>query len=398
MTTVLDGTAGVMSSAKPNPVTCTPEAMIAFYGVRKLPKTAKLFPKACKPPDLAMEARYFGRQVLAPPGRNWQGRFADAGNLLTMVYSQKAVDAMITGRQRRKKKKTAPNDATPLLMDLPEELIEVPPKVTYQHLDRVLEKVHRPLSKNHLAVVEGRSVYPNMVFEVTAETELLVSGRSNAKVGQYMVDGEGRKWGQMFTVGWEERATCPRTCHHWRDCYTNNSPFMRRKHYDLKREDEILGFLQLEVERVLREVKEPYVYVRLHQSGDFPSEKYVYWWMKAIERHPRLKVFGYTHWPETSPIGEAVQNANNAYWHMGFRIFRSNSGHKKKGANTFASALQARRAGNMPCLEQVGKSPSCGECQMCLPGRESRGKMFTGSIGFIRHAVPQPPGQTEMEL
>ncbi|MBI1308873.1 MAG: hypothetical protein GC129_03300 [Proteobacteria bacterium] len=365
--TVLHGQAGHNSArAKPDHVTCTPQEMIDYYGVPKL-KSARLFANGiCKPDGLALERRYRARQVIAPPGRNFQGRFCDAATLLMLGYPREEVDPLI--------------------------------REWHGHIDRSLERAHAPLHHSHAAVREARSLFPKKVKVVEGDVELLTDAKSNAKVGSYVVDGEGHAWGKSFTVGWEERATCPATCHHWLNCYTNNSPFMVRKHYDRAREEEILDLLKVSVEKRLRQVRQPYVYVRLHQSGDFPTVRYAQWWKEAIERYPRLMVFGYSHWPEDSAIGEVLARINSLHWYERMRIYTSNGGKRNHCANTFHSASAAKKAGNMPCLEQVGRSPSCGECQMCMPGPKSRGYRFDGSIGFIEHAVPGHAGQGEFDL
>lgn len=335
----------------------TPEEFIEHFGIPLLSK-ARVHPRgfASREELTQISTDYLHRQVLAPPGRNMFGRFASASDLLLLGYPPEQVDAMVRHWCSR--------------------------------ITRYGVSGHRTLAGNHPAVVKGVSLHHHKVQPVTPETEVVSSAVSNSKIGRYMLSPSKHAWAEIFTVTWEERKTCPRSCTHWTDCYTNNTPLMRRKDYDLAREEEILALMEAQLVTHLERIKTPYLYVRLHQAGDFPTVRYVEWWSDVLTRYPRIHVFGYTHWPEESPIGRAVQRLNNAWWHTRWRIFQSSSGQPNRGANTFHTAAEAKAAGNMPCPEQVGRVPTCGECQMCLPGPHSRGEKFTGSIGFLHHAKP----------
>jgi len=83
---------------------------------------------------------------------------------------------------------------------------------------------------------------------------------------------------------------------HWADCYTNNAPFMVRNIYDYAREGELLRLLEVQLVKRLRGTRTPYVYVRLHQSGDFPPRG-THGGGEMLGKYPRLMVFGYSHWP-----------------------------------------------------------------------------------------------------
>lgn len=74
------------------------------------------------------------------------------------------------------------------------------------------------LAVDHPAVVEGRTRYRKRVREVgDIEGALLKSGEHNRKIGGNVVNGSLRG-ARVFTLTLEERATCPRSCAHWRDC------------------------------------------------------------------------------------------------------------------------------------------------------------------------------------
>ncbi len=342
----------------------TPEEFIEIFGTPTL-RHARIHPRGFAPQDAVarIPTDYLHRQVLAPPGRNMFARFASASDLLLLGYAQEEVDKMVVYWAGR--------------------------------ISRYKVSGHRTIADDHPAARDGRSLHHHKgVQPVTAETEIISSANSNTKIGRYMVDPEKRAWAEIFTVTWEERRTCPRSCTHWLDCYTNNTPRMRRKDYDLAREEEILSLMEAQLVQHLERIRTPYMYVRLHQAGDFPTLRYVEWWEEMLTKYPRVHVFGYTHRATdkdddaSRAIARAIQRLNDTWWHTRWRIFQSSSGLPARGANTFHTAEQARSGHHMPCPEQVGRVPTCGECQMCFPGDHSRGKAFGGSIGFLQHAKP----------
>ena len=56
---------------------------------------------------------------------------------------------------------------------------------------------------------------------------LLKDGAHNSKIGGDVAVG-AIAGASIYTLSWEERATCPRGCEHWRSCYGNNMNRARR--------------------------------------------------------------------------------------------------------------------------------------------------------------------------
>lgn len=64
------------------------------------------------------------------------------------------------------------------------------------------------------AIVAGRSIFHAKGVRSVAESgNVLVSGHSNVKIGRDVRKGWARGY-WIYTLTLEERATCPRTCHH----------------------------------------------------------------------------------------------------------------------------------------------------------------------------------------
>lgn len=171
----------------------------------------------------------------------------------------------------------------------------------------------------------------------------------------------------LYQLNLEERATCPRSCGQWENCYGNNMPFAKRIdvkdrgfHKALKRE---LGSL---------EERHPHGFVvRLHVLGDFYSARYVALWKAALVRHPSLHIFGYTHRHpgQGDGIGEAVEALNDPdrCW---IRF-------SDRGGDMSANLGVARRATDLQCPQEVGKTESCLTCGLCW--------QTTRAIGFSEH-------------
>ena len=85
-----------------------------------------------------------------------------------------------------------------------------------------------PLGKPTVAPadVEG-TIFPTRVFEADGTEPVLKDGCNNSKIGGDVL--VGRLEGAMIlTLTLEERATCPRSCGHWRTCYGNQMQYARR--------------------------------------------------------------------------------------------------------------------------------------------------------------------------
>jgi hypothetical protein len=136
------------------------------------------------------------------------------------------------------------------------------------------KKVGKPLtlSPDHPAVIEGRTMFPSRVTE--EHDRLLKSGQNQRKLGSHVSKG---RWAGMpiFTLTLEERATCPRSCQHWNDCYGNHMHWPKRHAHG----PELEGKLALELAVLAAKYPAGFV-VRLHILGDFYSSEYVRRWYR----------------------------------------------------------------------------------------------------------------------
>lgn len=130
------------------------------------------------------------------------------------------------------------------------------------------------LPYDHPAVMDGRTIYPKLVQAITDDTSVLKPGSNQWKLGGEMLKGDWRGF-PVYALTLEERATCPKTCQHWRSCYGNRMHRAHRLEWEVARraDDHPLGFA-----------------VRLHVLGDFYSVEYVELWRRLLERHPALHI------------------------------------------------------------------------------------------------------------
>ena len=224
----------------------------------------------------------------------------------------------------------------------------------------------------HGAVQQGRTMFAKSVKPVASLAHVLVSGHSNVKIGRDVRKGALRGY-WIYTLSLEERATCPRSCAHWRSCYGNNMPWAKRvDHADrLALQAAITRDVHLELGRRGRTG----VLVRLHALGDFFDPRYVMFWSDLLDRHPYLAVYGYTAWPPESPIGRAVAYVKARHGHR-FAVRWSNGG-ADKDCTVSIKDSSAAPANATICPEQTGKTLGCGTCALCWGSDRN--------IAFIEH-------------
>lgn len=221
------------------------------------------------------------------------------------------------------------------------------------------------------AIKAGRSLFHvKGVKPVAAYNRLLVSGHCNVKIGRDVRKGKLRGY-FIYTLSFEERATCPRTCHHWVTCYGNNMPYANRiDHTD----PALFAALERDVEHFLSIKGRVGILVRLHALGDFFSAEYVRFWQTMLAAHPRLAVYGYTAWPPDSDIGKAVARAKDRYGDR-FAIRWSNGGGAVDCTVPVQSVDEAVNA--IVCPEQIDRVDGCGKCALCWGTRRN--------IAFLEH-------------
>ena len=138
----------------------------------------------------------------------------------------------------------------------------------------------KTLSKTELAIANARTVFTNRIKQADRETmgksELLIKKSTNVKLGKRVTKGKWKGF-PIFTLTLEERATCPRSCAHWADCYGNNMLYAFR--YEAG--PELEAMLETELAELQRKYPNGFL-VRLHILGDFYSVGYVAKWAKWL--------------------------------------------------------------------------------------------------------------------
>lgn len=223
------------------------------------------------------------------------------------------------------------------------------------------------LDPHHLAIVEGRTLFPSTVVPTAASPRLLVSGMNSRKTGRVVTKGRWIGF-PIFTLTLEERATCPATCEQWSGCYGNNMPFARRH-----RVDDVFGARLVTELRALAAAHRGGFVVRLHILGDFYSASYVRLWASALEELPALRVFGYTAHEIASPIGaEILRMTGRADGRCWIRFSGLRAG--PLGSVVIDALDQSR---GLVCPAQTGATDCCATCGLCWSSART--------IEFLRH-------------
>ena len=243
----------------------------------------------------------------------------------------------------------------------------------------------KTLSKTELAQMTGKTIFQNRIKQADrstmGKTENLIKRSTNVKLGKTVTKGKWKGF-KIFTLTLEERATCPRSCAHWNDCYGNNMMYAFRYQAGAALED------MLELELAELQVKNPAGFVvRLHILGDFYSVGYVAKWAKWLGMFPALHVYGYTaNQPDAlddteRSIGQALLTLLDACSDRWAIRFSGNFDRATMTANSAddsraMDAVEAKQA--FLCPTQISKVtgkyaakgeetlvPDCGACGLC---------------------------------
>mgnify|MGYP003146093120 CR=1 FL=1 len=211
------------------------------------------------------------------------------------------------------------------------------------------------------ARIEGTTVFRKSI-KPPANNNLFVDvlkpGNNNKKLGYKITKGRW-KGKYLYSLTLEERATCPRYCHHWEDCYGNNMPFAHR--YAVS--PDLLPAIHGNIIR-LRNKHPQGIVVRLHVLGDFYSPAYVTFWEHMLDFWPNLCIFGYTaRWGDDTQYAIHTQ-LNRRYPNRCVIRYSRNL--------EYDETLTARYAADgtfdgtaFTCPEQTGKAASCADCGLC---------------------------------
>lgn len=239
----------------------------------------------------------------------------------------------------------------------------------------------RSLAPTHPAMVENRTLFPSTVVEVTktAPDRIMVSGVNNRKLGDVVAKGAFKGYA-LYGLSLEERATCPADCSVRAFCYGNGTQYARRHRIG----DPTVFFDRLEAEIIDLLSERDGLLVRLHVLGDFPNVEYVGFWADALDEHPKLAVYGYTHRRTTAwggdDIGDAIQSVKDKYPDR-FRIRWSSDVSRADGAVVIDHVPSRPRIDEgLVCPAQTDATACCASCGLCW---EKGAKHDT--IVFIKH-------------
>lgn len=222
-------------------------------------------------------------------------------------------------------------------------------------------------------VVAGRSRFHRKgITDPATVATVLVSGHSNAKIGRDVRKGRLRGY-WIYTLSLEERATCPRTCHHWATCYGNNMPYANR--FDHRDAPALQAAIERDLDRLTATRGRVGVLVRLHALGDFFSVPYVAFWAAMLQRHERLAVFGYTARQPGTPIGDAIAALREQAGFERFAIRHSDGAGEQDCTQSVRSVDEA--VNSIVCPEQLGRTAACATCGLCWTTRRN--------IAFLEH-------------
>ena len=223
---------------------------------------------------------------------------------------------------------------------------------------------HKLPSMEHPAMREGRTYFRKSVKRPAELKNLLVSGHSNVKIGRDCRIGQLKGY-WIYTLSFEERATCPRSCHHWQNCYGNSMPYAKR--IDHRHTPTLEARLEKELDGLLatagRRPGSPGIIIRLHALGDFFSTEYVMFWDRMLRKHPKLVIFGYTAWSHTTTIGQAVHALIDTF--PGRAMMRFSNGGMRKRSTVSITNAEDCPPGAFVCPEQTGQFDACGKCGAC---------------------------------
>lgn len=231
------------------------------------------------------------------------------------------------------------------------------------HPAEPVDRASASLAADHPAVIEGRTLFPGRVFDAGKLQRVLISGNSNAKIGAFIVKGPWAGF-PVYLLTLEERATCPRSCEVWRQCYGNGMHAAVRYRYD----DALIYHIEDELAALNRKHPRGFA-VRLHVLGDFPDAGYVQHWRAWSDRFKALHVWGYTaHAPETV-IGQSIQRLNRdrpTRWQVRFSVAAEGPIAPMQAAVVWTMPEHTSlHDGALVCPQELGKAQTCGACGIC---------------------------------
>jgi len=198
---------------------------------------------------------------------------------------------------------------------------------------------------------------------------VLKSAKANRKVGagsDTILKGPFKGMA-LYTLSLEERATCWPGCSNWGVCYGDHSPWVARHRPGPALDKGIVADVAALASRHPQGIA-----VRLHVLGEFHSLGYVSLWRDLLDMEPLLHLWGTTHWPHGTPIGDAVAALARDFGPRA--AFRRSDGGTSDDPLPFATTVAHGAPplpGSVVCPVQQGKSTACVTCGLCMNGRTS---------------------------
>ncbi len=223
--------------------------------------------------------------------------------------------------------------------------------------------INKPAVTMYPKSVKLLSDYPHSVLKQSKNAKLSKDRLPIIKKGKF-------KGYVIYTLTLEERATCPRSCYHWDNCYGNNMMFAHRLQHGSDLEQRI----KKEIEELCGTYKG--VIVRLHVLGDFYSRAYVWTWAELLFAFDNLAIWGFTGHAPDSDIGIEIKFCRDKFGER-FSVRFSNAPTHQFSANS-ADLYKPEKNKSIVCPEQTGKAESCATCTLCWSAPEKQ-------ILFVTH-------------
>ena len=223
--------------------------------------------------------------------------------------------------------------------------------------------INKPAVTMYPKSVKLLSDYPHSVLKQSKNAKLSKDRLPVIKKGKF-------KGYVIYTLTLQERATCPRSCYHWDNCYGNNMMFAHRLQHGSDLEQRI----KKEIEELCGTYKG--VIVRLHVLGDFYSRAYVWTWAELLFAFDNLAIWGFTGHAPDSDIGIEIKFCRDKFGER-FSVRFSNAPTHQFSANS-ADLYKPEKNKSIVCPEQTGKAESCATCTLCWSAPEKQ-------ILFVTH-------------